>query len=64
MRRRWTELPMPKEVIACIDDALGRAQGQPKLLTFFNRKGPLIGDYDEYEIPGVNQHEITPNSRI
>jgi hypothetical protein len=55
---------MPKEVIACIDDALGRAQGQPKLLTFFNRKGPLIGDYDEYEIPGVDQHEITPNSRI
>jgi hypothetical protein len=57
-RRRWTELPMPKEVIACVD-ALGKAQGQPKLLTFFNRKGQLIGDYDEYEIPGVDPHETT-----
>jgi hypothetical protein len=53
MRRRWTELPMPKEVIARVD-TIGKAQGQPKLRTFFNRKGQPIGDHTEYHgIPGA-----------
>jgi hypothetical protein len=58
-RRHWTALPMPKEVIARVDQ-LGKAEGQPKLLTFYNRKGQLIGDHTDdydYEIPEEN-HEI------
>ena len=35
-------------------DALGKAEGQSKLLIFYDRKGQLIGDHPEYtEIPGV-----------
>ena len=49
---------MPKEVITRVMDALGKAEGQPKLLTFYSRKGQLIGDHPEYnEIPGV-LHQI------
>jgi hypothetical protein len=51
--RRWTELPMPKEAIACVD-ALGKAEDQSKLLTCHNCKGHLVGDHTEHtEIPGV-----------
>ena len=32
-RRKWTELPIPKEVITSVD-ALGKMEGEPKLLTF------------------------------
>jgi hypothetical protein len=32
-RRHWTELPMPKEVITRVDQ-LGKAEGQPKMMTF------------------------------
>ena len=65
-RRNWTGLPMPKEVIDRVDQ-LGRSEGQPELLTFFDRRGLLIGDtaipgaqtdiveYDDYddEIDGL-----------
>lgn len=34
---RWNSLPMPKEVIERVS-AMGGAQGQPKLLTFHDRK--------------------------
>jgi hypothetical protein len=40
---------MPQEVIDRVDQ-LGRADGQPELLTFYDRKGRLIG---ESETPGV-----------
>ena len=42
-RRSWTSLPMPDEVIARVN-ALGKAEGQPPLLTFYDRRGLLIGD--------------------
>jgi hypothetical protein len=55
---------MPKEVIARVDQ-LGRAEGQPKLLTFYNRKGQLIGEHTKYDdvqpdthIPGA--HHVVP----
>jgi hypothetical protein len=32
-RRRWTQLPMPQEVIDCVNQ-LGKADGQPEVLTF------------------------------
>jgi hypothetical protein len=49
-RRRWTSLPMPQEVIDRVNE-LGKADGQPELLTFYDRKGLLIG---ESETPGVS----------
>ena len=42
-RRNWTSLPMPDEVIKRVDQ-LGRNEGQPELLTFFDRRGLVIGD--------------------
>ena len=42
-RRKWTHLPMPQDVIDRVNE-LGRAEGQPELLTFFDRKGRLVGD--------------------
>jgi hypothetical protein len=52
-QRPWTGLPMHKEVSAPVD-TIGKAQGQPTLLTFFNQKGQPIGDHKEYnKIPGV-----------
>ena len=42
-RRNWTAIPMPQEVIDRVD-ALGKADKQPPLLTFFDRRGLLIGD--------------------
>ena len=47
---KWTVLPMPQEVIDRVNQ-LGAADGQPELLTFFDRKGELIGD--DAEITGV-----------
>lgn len=52
-RRNWTDLPMPQEVIDRVN-ALGRAEGQPELLTFFYRRGLLIGDL---ELPGVADND-------
>jgi hypothetical protein len=40
---------MPQEVIDCVNQ-LGKADGQPELLTFYDRKGRLIG---ESKTPGV-----------
>jgi hypothetical protein len=49
---------MPKEAIARVD-LLGNAEDQPKLLTFNDRKGQLIGDHKECnDIPGVD-HKTT-----
>ena len=42
-RRRWTALPMPQEVIDCINN-LGEAYGQPSLLTFYDRHGNPVGN--------------------
>jgi hypothetical protein len=52
---------MPKEVITRVDQ-LGKAEGQPKLLTFYNRKGRLIGEYteDDTEIPAVPPENEIP----
>ena len=44
-RRSWTQLPMPQEVINRVD-ALGSSEGQPELMTFFDRKGLLIGEIE------------------
>ena len=42
-RRSWTEPPMPQEVIERVNQ-LGLADRQPELLTFYDRKGRLIGE--------------------
>jgi len=42
-QRRWTLLPMPQEVIEHVNQ-LGSAESQPQLLTFYDRRGQLIGD--------------------
>jgi hypothetical protein len=42
-RNQWTELPMPRDVIARIAE-LGRRQGMPKTLTFADRYGHEILD--------------------
>ena len=42
-RRRWTALPMPQEVIDCLNK-FGEAYGQPSLLTFYDRHGNPVGD--------------------
>ena len=41
--RRWTALPMPQEVIDCVNK-LGEADRQPYILTFYDRHGNLVGD--------------------
>ena len=41
-RRRWTALPMPQEVIDHVNN-LGEADGQPYLLTFYDRHGNPVG---------------------
>ena len=42
-RRRWKALPMSKEVINRVNK-LGEADGQPSLLTFYDRHGNPVGD--------------------
>ena len=42
-RCRWTALPMPQEVIDIVNK-LGEADGQPSLLTFYDRHGNPVGD--------------------
>ena len=41
--RKWTTLTMPQEVIDRINK-LGDDDGQPSLLTFYNRHGNPVGD--------------------
>jgi hypothetical protein len=50
---------MPKEVIARVNQ-LGKAEGQPKLLTFYNCKGQLVGN--QPGITGMEPHhsELDP----
>ena len=45
-RRNWTQLPMPKEVIDRVNQ-LGRSDNQPALLTFYDRRGNLIGENEQ-----------------
>jgi hypothetical protein len=47
--------PMPQEVIDRVNE-LGKANGQPELLTFYDRKGRLIG---ETENPGEPNQSTT-----
>ena len=42
-RRKWTELPMPQEVIDRVNN-LGEADGQPSILTFYDRHGKPVGN--------------------
>ena len=42
-RRKWTALTMPQEVIDCFNK-LGEADGQPTVLTFYDRHGNTVGD--------------------
>jgi hypothetical protein len=56
-------LPMPQEVIDRVNE-LGKANEQPELLTFYDRKGRLIG---ETENPGVSESidtMITPDDGL
>ena len=57
-RRKWTNLPMPQEVIDRVNE-LGKTDGLPELLTFYDRKGRLIGESNN---PGVSEliDNITP----
>jgi hypothetical protein len=54
---------MPKEVITRVDE-LGKAEGQPKLLTFYDRKGQLIGEYteDDTDIPAAEEASASLSS--
>jgi hypothetical protein len=45
-RNRWTELPMPNDAIACVNE-LGQQQGMPKTLNFADRYGHEIPDDDD-----------------
>lgn len=43
LQRHWTPLSMSNKVIDHVN-ALGQAEGQPKLFTFYDGKGNLIGE--------------------
>jgi len=60
-RRTWTALPMPQEVIDRIN-AIGMSQDQPKLLTFYDRKGELVGDLAEPSIQTEDPSDIEPET--
>jgi hypothetical protein len=49
-QNQWTELPMPNDAIARVNE-LGRRQGMPKTLNFADRYGHKISDDDD---DGVN----------
>ena len=62
-RRKWKPLPMPHDVIACVNH-IGHSQGQPSLLTFQDRHGNPIGKDDPDfstpdEITGVPDTGLT-----
>jgi hypothetical protein len=46
---------MPQEVIDCVNQ-LAQADAQPELLTFYDRKGRLIGDQDNLEETDENNN--------
>jgi hypothetical protein len=62
-RRSWTLLPMPQEVIDCVNQ-LGRTDGQPKLLTFYDRKGHLVGKSQTPQVPDTLQDPIPDNNGL
>ena len=45
MWHNWTVLPMLQDVIDYINQ-LGKADSQPKLLTFFDHQGNAVGDVE------------------
>ena len=55
-RRSWDAIPMPNIVIACVN-TLG--SDQPKLLTFTDQHGGLIGDNELPEVD-IAPNEVTP----
>jgi len=55
-RRNWTEIPMPQEVIDRVD-SLGKKQGQPELLTFFDRRSLIIGETESPDEPPANTND-------
>ena len=57
-RRSWTELPMPQEAIERVNQ-LGLADRQPELLTFYDRKGRLIGETEHPGVPDIVDTAIT-----
>jgi hypothetical protein len=63
-RRKWTTLPMPREVIDRVN-LLGEAESQPTLLTFCDRHGREIGDHTDYtSVPRVDSGDITSYTEI
>ena len=54
--RRWTELPIPQEVIDRVNK-LGEADGQPHLLTFYDRHGNPVGDTKDPNADLTNAQE-------
>jgi hypothetical protein len=61
-RIRWTQLPMPQEVIDCAGQ-LGRADRQPELLTF-DRKGRLISESETPGVPGAPEATIPDDDNL
>ena len=62
LHRDFTPLPMPQEVIDCVN-RLGALDKQPELLTFFDRLGQDIGDLRMHDpsTAGVHGHRIGVN---
>jgi hypothetical protein len=54
---KWKVLPMPQEVINRVN-AMGKSDGQPDLLTFFDRKGNLIGD--DTDVSPSTDEDVSP----
>jgi hypothetical protein len=44
--------PLPQEATDRVNH-LGTAKGQPKLLTFYDRKGRLIGETENPQVPDI-----------
>ena len=61
-RRRWTALPMPQEVIDSANK-LGEADGQPSLLTSYDRHGKPVGD-TKTDAPEEDTEENEPMPEI
>ena len=66
--RRWTALPMPQEVIDCVNK-LGEADRQPHLLTFYDLHGNPVGDTknpntDLNDAPEEDTEEYEPMPEI
>jgi hypothetical protein len=62
-RRRWNSLPMPQQVIDRVNE-LGKADGLPELLTFYDRKGRLIGDSETSGVSDSTDTTIPPDDGL